>query len=89
MSLNTLKQLAINDSGFAFNPTTGKSYHLNEVGIKVIAMLKQGKTLNQISEILFKEYDTEIDALNQDIDFFVMQLQNLGLIGVEDAIRPK
>ena len=89
VSLLNLKQLAINDSGFAFNPTTGKSYHLNEIGIKIIQMLKNEVSLDDITNNLYSEFEIEKDALIQDIDFFIMQLQNLGLIGVEDGIRLK
>lgn len=35
--------VAISDSGFLFNPSSGESYTVNPIGIEIIDFLKQGK----------------------------------------------
>ena len=35
------KNIAISETGFVFNPTTGDSYSINEVGREILAYLKE------------------------------------------------
>ena len=37
------KNIAISDSGFIFNPSTGESFTVNPIGVEIITLLKEDK----------------------------------------------
>jgi len=41
--MNIKKNIALSDSGFIFNPSTGESFSMNPIGLEIITMLKEGK----------------------------------------------
>ena len=71
-----LRQLAINDSGFVFDPTTGHTYSVNGTGLQILEGLKQGLTVSDLAARLQEtyEFDTDDDPL-YDIEEFIAQLR--------------
>ena len=78
-NLARLKTLAVSDTGFVFDPTTGATFTLNETGRAVIRLLKDGNSRYQIRERLLSEYDCQADQLDRDLDYFFAQLSGHGL----------
>ena len=78
--MNTLKNLAISDTGFIFDPYSGKTFTANEVGIRIILFLKNGGSLASIQSEIYQEYDISPDQLERDISDFLIQLKEQGLI---------
>jgi len=80
--LNTekLNNLAINETGFIFDPITGNSFTTNTLGIEIIEQLKKGREIQEISDYLLEEYDVGENELEQDIMDFVKNLQNFYLL---------
>jgi PqqD family protein of HPr-rel-A system len=74
-----LKNLALSDTGFLFDPTTGNTYTLNETGILVLNELKSGKSKSEIVQLLVRDYEVEEDEATRDITDLLIQLQELGL----------
>ena len=67
------KDVAVSDSGFVFNPTTGESYSVNPIGMEIIKMMKLGKTTEEISEVILENYNVEETTVDKDLnDFFEM-----------------
>jgi hypothetical protein len=54
------KNIAVSETGFVFDPTSGESYSLNSTGRQIIALMKEGRSPEEISAIMTGEY--EIDA---------------------------
>lgn len=77
---HSLKNLALSDTGFIFDPYSGKTFTANEVGIKVILGLKNGEELPQIQEKILLEYEITPDQLERDLSDFLIQLKEQGLI---------
>ncbi|MCK5293259.1 MAG: PqqD family protein [Arcobacteraceae bacterium] len=63
----------------AFHPMMGNSYQLNSIGKKIITLLKQHKTKDEILEELAKEYDISENELFIDISDFMAKLKIYGL----------
>ena len=80
MEVSTLKNLAISDTGFIFDPYSGKTFTANEVGIRIILFLKNGGDLSSIQTEILKEYDITADQLERDVSDFLIQLKEQGLI---------
>jgi hypothetical protein len=65
------KNVAVSDSGFVFNPTTGDSFSVNPIGMEIIKLLKEGKSQEEIITSLLSKYATEKDTVEKDLqDFF-------------------
>lgn len=62
------KNIAVSDSGFVFNPTTGDSYSLNQVGKEILQSLGEGKSKEEITSMMTSDY--EIDAASFEKYFF-------------------
>ena len=80
MDVTTLKNLAISDTGFIFDPFSGKTFTVNEVGMVIIQSLKNGEDVSFIQNKIMEEYDTTLDQLDRDISDFLIQLKEQSLI---------
>lgn len=74
------KNLATSDAGFIFNPSTGDSYSANPVAAEMIAMMREGKSAEEIKKHLLKTYEVEKTALDKDYDDLMMQLRDNNLL---------
>ncbi|MBX7224719.1 MAG: PqqD family protein [Chitinophagales bacterium] len=74
------KNIAISDSGFIFNPTSGDSFSTNHIGMKVIHFLKEGQTPDHIITSITEEFDVEAQVVEKDLQDFFQMLENYQLI---------
>ena len=49
------KNIAISESGFVFDPTSGESFSLNPIAIEILNMLKEGKGQGDIFGFVLKK----------------------------------
>ncbi|MFT4525900.1 MAG: hypothetical protein ACI9FU_002131 [Granulosicoccus sp.] len=68
------KNIAISDSGFVFNPTTGDSFSLNGIGLDILQFLKDEKGEDEIKSTLQAWYDIDRDTVDKDYYDFVKML---------------
>jgi len=78
------RNLAISENGFVFNPTTGDSFSVNELGALIINKIKEGKSEAEILEFITQEYDTEKATIEKDFNEFIKILSNHQLIELYD-----
>jgi hypothetical protein len=72
--------LAVNDSGFIFNPSTGDSFSTNSVGADIISLLKNGSSFEEIKKEISSKYDVDDILFEKDFHDFVSQLQDYYLV---------
>ncbi len=60
--------IAISDSGFIFNPSTGDSFSTNPVGQEIIRLLHNAKTEEEIRICIMDTY--QIDKIHFEKDFY-------------------
>ena len=78
--MNRLETLALNDSGFAFDPMSGESFTLNTTAIEIIRSLNEGNSERDIATSLSEKYEVEsLDSFTDVLDF-IKQLKNFGLV---------
>ena len=82
MNTEHIKELAMSDNGFIFDPATGYSYHTNELGFYILKMLQHDHSKEDIIKQIIKEYNITADHLTHDFDHFVMMLESLNLMEV-------
>ena len=75
-----IKELIIDDNNVAFNPIFGNSYKLNDSAKEIVALLKDGKSKDEIIDILSKEYDIDKKELYIDVGDFLTKLKIYGFI---------
>ena len=73
------KNLALSDSGFVFNPSSGDTFSTNPIGLEIINHLKQGLDKDEIKKLIMKRYQIEATAFEKDYYDFVTTLKQLKL----------
>jgi hypothetical protein len=80
MNTDHIKDLAMSDNGFIFDPATGYSYNSNEIGFTILKLIQHGFTRPEIIKQITEEYDISLDHFNHDYDHYIMMLKSLNLI---------
>lgn len=78
------KNIAISETGFIFDPTTGDSYTLNPVGMEILSLLKEGLELEAISARILEKYDVEKGVLERYLYDFLGLLKQYQLVEEDD-----
>ncbi|HRI79528.1 MAG TPA: PqqD family protein [Cyclobacteriaceae bacterium] len=79
MTLKLKKNLALSDSGFVFNPSSGDAYSTNPIGLEIIRYLKEGLDKDKIKALIIKKYNVEQVAFERDFSDFINTLRHLKL----------
>ncbi len=73
------KNIAISDTGFLFNPSTGDSYSLNPMGQKIVKYIQDNKSDDEIIELITEEYMVDNASVETDLYDFKQMLDNYKL----------
>ncbi len=74
------ENLAISESGFLFNPSTGESFTVNPIGAEIIEKLKVGKSEEEILNELHDTYEIDKKSLQKDLLDFNQILKQYQLL---------
>jgi len=74
------ENIALSENGFVFNPSTGDSYTLNNSGKEVMIMIKEGKNVTQIADLLYEKYDIDRISLERYLEDFINDLSVYNLM---------
>lgn len=85
MNVDKLRNLMINDEGFAFDPRSGNTFNINATGLLVINSLKAGASGGQIIEQLIESFDVDERTADRDLEVFCNSLERLRLVHGEVA----
>jgi hypothetical protein len=66
--------IALSENGFVFNPSTGDSFTLNNTGKEVLILIREGKTISQITELMSEKYDVDRISLERYLSDFMSEL---------------
>jgi hypothetical protein len=69
------KDIAVSDSGFVFNPSTGESFSVNPIGMEIISLIKEGKSLEDIGDHFVQNYHVELPIVEKDLQDFLEMLE--------------
>ena len=70
------KNIALSDTGFVFNPSTGESFSVNPIGAEILKLLKDGKDRDQIKAAIIDQYQTDEATIDRDFDDFVNMMKH-------------
>ena len=74
------KNIAISDSGFIFNPSSGDSFSANAVGLEIIRLFKDGKSKDEVISTITQNYAVDASTFEKDINDFIQMLSSYQLI---------
>ncbi len=73
-----LADIAVSDTGFVFDPSTGQTFLLNKTGLRIVRMLQEGYEIDKTVGILEDEFEiTKKDAL-EDVKEFLSLMKDKG-----------
>ncbi len=75
-----LKDLAVSETGFVFDPHTGNSYNTNETGRTILLALKEGLEREAVIVALKSDFEIIGDDLERDLDEFLFLLRENGVL---------
>ena len=70
-----LRRLALNESGFVFDPGTGRSFTANETGLYVLRFLQHSTDLEALEQSVMNDFSVEAADARKDIADFLEQLR--------------
>jgi hypothetical protein len=74
------KNIATSEAGFIFNPTTGDSFSVNNIGTEILSMLKENKSQADVIESISTRYEVDSSQLEKDLEDFISQLYGYNLL---------
>ena len=74
------RNIAISESGFLFDPTGGESYSLNEQGLEILNLLKEQRSIEEITKHITDNYDIEPDDFEKYYYDFLGMLKQYRLV---------
>lgn len=75
-----LLDLALSDTGFAFDPYSGSTFTVNQTGLCVLNALKEGLSIEAVALRVEERFDARGADLSRDVDDFVAALRQHGLV---------
>jgi len=78
LPLDVIKRLAINDSGFVFDPVSGKSFSTNDTGRTILRLACNERDPRRIARLLTEEYDVEFGVAEREVLEFIAVLRRCG-----------
>jgi len=74
------KNIALSNTGFVFNPTTGDSYTINQVGQEILEYLGNNKTVEEITSMMTGTYDIDPASFEKYFYDFISMLRQFELL---------
>lgn len=69
-------RLALSDSGFVFDPVSGRSYSVNATGLALLRLLQQPTGLAEVVEALQERFEGDAATLERDVIEFASVLRS-------------
>lgn len=73
--MGRVHQLAVNEEGFVFDPTSGQSFTVNPEGLAILGGLKEGKDAVEIAHAIREKFEGTPDDVERDVTDFIGQLK--------------
>ncbi len=78
--MSRFSQLAINDEGFVFDPSTGESFTVTQTGLVILKGLKEERDNQELSKLLTEEYEVSTQEAERDVIDFIQRLRTYNLM---------
>ncbi|MCB0638885.1 MAG: HPr-rel-A system PqqD family peptide chaperone [Lewinella sp.] len=72
--------IALSETGFLFHASMGDSYSVNPTGLRIIQLIREGKTVQEVVATLTEEFDVAAEQAEEDVQDFLPYLQQLKIL---------
>ena len=72
--------IAVSETGFVFDPTSGESYSINPVGQEILQQMKEGKSAEDIATGMTGQYEIDDASFEKYYYDFIGMLRQFRLI---------
>lgn len=81
MDVNRLRELAVSDTGFVFDPYSGFTFSVNETGRFILNRLKAGQDVEGVAAALSDAFElSPRDDPSRDVHEFILMLREAQLL---------
>ena len=77
---NRVRDLALSDTGFVFDPYTGSTFTVNATGLTILRALAEGHGRAEIAKRLREGFESSPAEIEADVDEFVHLLTQQGVL---------
>jgi hypothetical protein len=81
--IERLKDLAISESGFVFDPATGHTFSVNATGRVLLQGLREAYGRDALVKLLHEQFEVAEEDLRRDIDDFVGVLRRQEILATD------
>jgi len=74
------KKIAVSETGFIFDPTSGDSFSLNPVAAEILTLMKEGKSEEEIKKYFIKNYEVDESTFERSYFDFIAMLRLYNMI---------
>jgi len=78
------KNIALSESGFVFDPSTGDSFSLNDQAQDIVRLMNEEKNVDEISDYMIENYDIDKVGFEKYYYDFVGMLKQFRLIDEDE-----
>ena len=78
--MNLKKKIAVSETGFIFDPTSGDSFSLNPVAAEILTLMKEGKSEDEIKKYFTKNYEVDEPTFERSYFDFIAMLRLYNMI---------
>ena len=78
------KNVAVSDTGFLFNPSTGDSYSVNPIGMDILNLMHGGKEKEEIKRKIMSDYICDESTFEKDYYDFTLMLRTYKLLDEDE-----
>ena len=82
--MNINKNIAISETGFIFNPSTGDSFSTNLIGKEIIQLIQMGQTIDEVVDSVQQKFTVDKSTLEKDIADFMYMLKSYNILKDDD-----
>ncbi|WP_457560211.1 PqqD family protein [Caminibacter sp.] len=75
-----LNEMQIDENNIGYVPSLGLSFQMNETAKKIIELLKEGKSQDEISKVISDEFGVDYKEAYIDVEDLVLKLRIMGLL---------
>ncbi len=75
-SIAILKRLALSESGFVFDPSSGQSFTVNETGLAILRLAQQVNDIETLVSKLAMQFDADAVEIERDVPDFATRLKS-------------
>ena len=79
-TMTKLKDLAVSETGFVFDPHTGATFTTNACGVVILRGLQEGKSRPELLARLEAAFEIGETDLHRDLDEFIQILRDNGVV---------